>query len=56
MNDEAPLIVTEQLFVQEGRVVALTNASMYVVDIDTSPDDLIFTLDVPPVFGERLRC
>ena len=52
MNDEPPYIVTEQLFVKEGQAVTLTNASMYVVDLDTVPVDLMLTLRLPPVSGE----
>ena len=55
MNDEPPYIVTEQLFVKEGQAVTLTNASMYVVDLDTVPVDLMLTLRLPPVSGE-LNC
>ncbi|ESO99609.1 hypothetical protein LOTGIDRAFT_173674 [Lottia gigantea] len=51
INDEPPEIITEQLFVQEGRFVTLTNASMFVLDIDTVPEDLVFTLDIPPSHG-----
>ena len=52
VNDEPPYIVTEQLFVKEGQAVTLTNASMYVVDLDTLPEDLMLTLRLPPVSGE----
>ncbi|XP_048248290.1 extracellular matrix organizing protein FRAS1-like isoform X2 [Haliotis rufescens] len=51
VNDEQPHIITEQLFVQEGKAVTLTNASMYVIDIDTAPEDLFFTLQIPPSHG-----
>lgn len=51
VNDEPPHIVTEQLFVKEGQAVTLTNASMYVVDLDTDPEDLILTLRLPPTSG-----
>lgn len=55
MNDEPPYIVTEQLFVKEGQAITLTNASMYVVDLDTVPENLMLTLRLPPVSGE-LSC
>ncbi|KAL5018410.1 hypothetical protein ScPMuIL_004132 [Solemya velum] len=51
VNDEPPLIVTEQLFVQENGAVLLTNASLYVIDIDSDDTDLIFTLETPPSYG-----
>ncbi|XP_076458587.1 LOW QUALITY PROTEIN: extracellular matrix organizing protein FRAS1-like [Babylonia areolata] len=51
VNDEAPHIVTEQLFVKEGQAITLTNASMYVLDLDTAPEDLTMTLRLPPTSG-----
>ncbi|XP_041363241.1 extracellular matrix organizing protein FRAS1-like isoform X2 [Gigantopelta aegis] len=51
VNDEPPHMITEQLFVSEGKSVLLTNASMYVVDLDTQPADLLFTLTLPPTQG-----
>ncbi|XP_033757797.1 extracellular matrix protein FRAS1-like [Pecten maximus] len=51
VNDEAPMVMTEQIFVRENFNVLVTNASLYVVDIDTSADDLIFTLDTAPQHG-----
>ncbi|KAK7498552.1 hypothetical protein BaRGS_00010212, partial [Batillaria attramentaria] len=55
VNDEHPHIVTEQLFVKEGQAVTLTNASMYVVDLDTDPEDLMLSLRVPPASGTLKR-
>ncbi|XP_035826399.1 extracellular matrix protein FRAS1 [Aplysia californica] len=55
LNDEAPQIITEQLFAREGRGVTLTNASMYVVDLDSQPQDLMFTLTTSPANGQLMK-
>ena len=52
MNDEQPVLVTEQVFCQEGQGVLVNNASIYVVDIDSLAEDLIFTLTSRPQIGE----
>ncbi|XP_069123568.1 extracellular matrix organizing protein FRAS1-like [Argopecten irradians] len=51
INDEAPMVMTEQIFVRENFNVLVTNASLYVVDLDTPADDLIFTVDTIPQHG-----
>lgn len=51
-NDETPSMVTEQVFVQEGQTVVLSNASVYVTDLDTPASRLVFTLHIPPSHGE----
>ncbi|VDI42839.1 Hypothetical predicted protein [Mytilus galloprovincialis] len=51
LNDEEPLLVTEQLFVQEHQAVVVTNSSLYVIDIDTHPDQLLLTVKVSPQHG-----
>lgn len=55
VNDEPPHLVTEQLFVKEGQAVTLTNASMYIVDLDSTPEDLTMSLLVPPTSGTLKR-
>lgn len=51
VNDEAPEIITEQLFVQEDKSVSMTNATFFVIDLDSRPDELLFTVDSPPSHG-----
>lgn len=49
-NDEAPTIVADTLFVEEGSVAAILNSSVYVSDIDTEfdgqPSNEVHTLSV----------
>lgn len=52
INDEPPIMATEQLFVKEGQAVSLTNASVYVMDLDTEPQDLQLVLILPPSSGK----
>ena len=42
MNDEEPVIVTEQAFVPEGEGVIIANVTLYARDLDTPTDDLLF--------------
>ena len=51
MNDESPELVAEQVFVPEGQAVTVSNASVYVVDLDTKPRDLVMTVVTPPTHG-----
>ena len=55
MNDEAPELVAEQVFVPEGQAVTVSNASVYVVDLDTKPRDLVMTVVTPPTHGKAKR-
>ncbi|GFO33130.1 extracellular matrix protein fras1-like [Plakobranchus ocellatus] len=55
VNDEAPHIVSEQIYTQEGGAVTLTNASLYVTDLDTSPEELTFTLTKLPDNGQLVK-
>lgn len=55
VNDEAPRIVTEQLFAYEGHAVTLTNSSFYISDLDTPPADLIFTIINEPRNGHLIK-
>ena len=54
VNDEAPVMKTEQLFVREGHLAALTNTSLYITDLDTPPRDLLLTLTSEPINGQLL--
>jgi hypothetical protein len=40
-----------QLFVKENQAVVVTNSSVYVIDVDTSPDQLQLKVDVSPQHG-----
>ncbi|KAK3090989.1 hypothetical protein FSP39_016284, partial [Pinctada imbricata] len=50
-NDEVPVLATEQLFVKEDQSVTVTNASIYVIDLDTDPQDLVLTIGEVPQHG-----
>ena len=52
MNDEAPQLVAEQVFVPEAQAVTVSKASVYVVDLDTKPQDLVLTVVTPPTHGK----
>jgi hypothetical protein len=39
------------LFVKENQAVVVTNSSVYVIDVDTSPDQLQLKVDVAPQHG-----
>ena len=52
VNDEAPSIITEQLFVQEGHQVAVTNTSVFITDLDTIVSDLMITVESAPEHGK----
>ncbi|XP_013419183.1 extracellular matrix protein FRAS1-like, partial [Lingula anatina] len=54
-NDESPVMVTEQLHCQEGRGVVMTNATMYVIDFDSVPEELLFTVEALPQHGKLRR-
>lgn len=51
INDEAPSVVTEQLFVQEGHEVTVTNTSVFITDLDTAPEQLMITVEAAPEHG-----
>ena len=51
VNDEPPKVITEQIFVHEGQTVFITNASIYVVDMDTPPTDLVVMISSAPTNG-----
>ncbi|KAL3876627.1 hypothetical protein ACJMK2_034445 [Sinanodonta woodiana] len=55
INDEPPLMVTEQVFAREGHAVTVTNASIYILDIDSHPEDLALTLKTAPMHGHLRR-
>ena len=52
MNDEPPVVVLEQLFVQEGQSVTLTNTSIVIPDLDTGPGSISCVLETPPEHGQ----
>ncbi|WAQ95604.1 FRAS1-like protein [Mya arenaria] len=43
VNDEKPDIVVEQVFVQEGQRVVITNNSVFITDLDTAPSNITLT-------------
>ena len=47
--------MTETLFVREGQQVLLTNASLYVLDLDTQPTELSLTLTSEPTNGQLVK-
>ncbi|GBN30546.1 Extracellular matrix protein FRAS1 [Araneus ventricosus] len=51
MNDETPHVFTDILSVPVGGYAKITNSTLSVVDADTTPEQLIITLDDPPKFG-----
>ncbi|XP_053388167.1 extracellular matrix organizing protein FRAS1-like isoform X2 [Mercenaria mercenaria] len=55
VNDEAPKVVTEQVFVQEGQQILVTNASVYITDLDTPNDQILISLQMPPEHGTLKR-
>ncbi|XP_013794564.2 extracellular matrix protein FRAS1-like [Limulus polyphemus] len=50
-NDEPPVIFVEPLPVVRKGFIVVRNSSLYAGDIDTSPEDLLFTLVNPPKYG-----
>ncbi|KAH3869870.1 hypothetical protein DPMN_033043, partial [Dreissena polymorpha] len=55
VNDEPPVVVLEQLFVQEGQSVTLTNTSIFITDLDTGPGNISLVLGTPPEHGVLKR-
>ncbi|XP_077999737.1 extracellular matrix organizing protein FRAS1-like [Glandiceps talaboti] len=55
LNDEEPVIQKEQLYCGEGEAVIITNVTLYVTDMDTNTEDLLFTLTQPPAHGQIRR-
>ncbi|XP_070544831.1 extracellular matrix organizing protein FRAS1-like [Ptychodera flava] len=55
VNDEPPLIIKEQLYCDEGGAAVVTNVTLYVTDLDTSEEDLLFTLSAAPNHGQIRR-
>ncbi|XP_052791092.1 extracellular matrix organizing protein FRAS1-like isoform X2 [Mya arenaria] len=51
VNDEKPDIVVEQVFVQEGQRVVITNNSVFITDLDTAPSNITLTVAAPPEHG-----
>ncbi len=54
-NDEEPELITTQLFLPEGEGVVVSNVSLFVSDLDTPDEDLIFTITQYPSFGNLRR-
>ena len=55
-NDEPPQIISEQIFCQEGRGILIKNASMFIVDFDTLPSELLLTVEKEPKQGKVNYC
>ncbi|XP_076043694.1 extracellular matrix organizing protein FRAS1-like [Oratosquilla oratoria] len=51
MNDEAPVILGEQVVVDQGQTVIIRNVSLFISDADTEPENLIITVQQPPAHG-----
>ncbi|PIK53992.1 hypothetical protein BSL78_09129, partial [Apostichopus japonicus] len=54
-NDEEPVIFMEQLLVEEGQGVVITNVTLYASDLDTPSDQLTFEVVAPPTHGTLRR-
>lgn len=54
-NDEEPVIFMEQLLVEEGQGVKITNVTLYASDLDTPSDQLTFEVVAPPTHGTLRR-
>ncbi|XP_023218012.1 extracellular matrix protein FRAS1-like [Centruroides sculpturatus] len=52
INDEPPIIVKQQLFVEPGQIAIIDNSTLLVYDRDTPVTDLIFILEIPPKYGK----
>ena len=54
-NDEEPSLITTQLFLPEGEGIVVSNVTVYVSDLDTPNEDLIFSITQYPSFGNLRR-
>ncbi|XP_067131538.1 extracellular matrix organizing protein FRAS1-like isoform X3 [Centruroides vittatus] len=52
INDEPPIIVKQQLFVEPGQIAVIDNSTLLAYDRDTPVTDLIFILEIPPKYGK----
>lgn len=43
--------MTEQVFVQEGQQILVTNSSVYITDLDTPNAQISINLQMPPEHG-----
>jgi len=51
-DNDAPFIDVQQaLFLQEGEQITITNGSLRVLDGDSLPQDIVYTLVTPPKYG-----
>ena len=51
VNDEKPITVVEQIFVQEGQRVVIGNSSIFITDLDTAASNLSIAIATPPEHG-----
>jgi len=51
VNDEKPITVVEQIFVQEGQRVVIGNSSIFITDLDTAAINLSIAIATPPEHG-----
>ncbi|XP_071508475.1 extracellular matrix organizing protein FRAS1-like [Diadema antillarum] len=55
VNDEQPIIFTEQAFVPEGEGVIIANVTIFASDLDTPTEDLLFEIVTYPQHGNLRR-
>ncbi|XP_064121126.1 extracellular matrix organizing protein FRAS1-like isoform X1 [Macrobrachium nipponense] len=54
-NDESPVILGEQVVLEQGKTVVITNQSLFISDSDTDNEQLIIKVVQPPVHGSIHR-
>lgn len=55
MNDEEPMLITDTLYLPENDGIVITNVSLYASDLDSSAEDLLFTITEYPNCGTLRR-
>lgn len=51
VNDESPVILGEQVILEQGQTIVIRNQSLFISDTDTEPEDLIITIQQSPSHG-----
>ncbi|XP_033117888.1 extracellular matrix protein FRAS1-like [Anneissia japonica] len=55
INDEEPEIISQELQIEEGDSVTITNVTLFATDIDSEDDQLLFTVTELPEHGTLRR-
>ncbi|XP_033644314.1 extracellular matrix protein FRAS1-like [Asterias rubens] len=55
VNDEEPMLITDTLYLPENDGIVISNVSLYASDLDSSADDLLFTITEYPNCGTLRR-